>query len=74
MNFLRLLPVLISFLLIAAHFYRSGHLLLVVVLLGMPLLLLVRNTWVPGVMQAVLLLAAMIGAIVKLADGGGIRP
>jgi len=57
-NFLRLLPVLISFLLIAAHFYRAGQLLIVVFLLCAPLLLLVRKTWVPVFMQLVLLLAA----------------
>ena len=59
MNFLRLLPVLISFLLVAAHFFRSGQLIFVTLSLCMPLLLLVRQSWVPWVVQVVLLLAAI---------------
>lgn len=58
MNILRLLPVLISFLLVAAHFFRSGQMIFVALMLCMPLLLLVRRSWVPGVVQVVLLLAA----------------
>jgi hypothetical protein len=59
MNFLRLLPVLISFLLIAAHFFRAGQLFAVIVLLCVPLLLLVRRSWVPVLLQVVLVLAAL---------------
>lgn len=59
MNFLRLLPVLISLLLVAAHFFRAGQTAIVAVLLCMPLLLLVRKTWVPWVFQVVLVLAAV---------------
>ena len=58
MNFLRLLPVLISFLLIAAHFYRAGMAVSAYLLLSLLLLLLVRNVWVPRVIQLVLVLAA----------------
>jgi hypothetical protein len=59
LNFLRLLPVLTSFLLVAAHFFRSGQLIFVTLALCMPLLLLVRQSWVPWVIQVVLLLAAI---------------
>lgn len=59
MNFLRLLPVVISFLLVAAHFFRSGQLIFVILMLCMPLLMLVRKSWVPVVIQVVLLLAAV---------------
>jgi hypothetical protein len=59
LNFLRLLPVLISFLLAAAHFFRSGQLIFVTLALCIPLLLLVRQSWVPWVAQVVLLLAAI---------------
>ena len=59
MNFLRLLPVLISFLLIEAHFFRAGQTVVVVLLLSLLLLLLVRNVWVPRAMQLVLVLAAL---------------
>ena len=59
MNFLRLLPVFISFLLLAAHFLRSGQTVVVVVLLALLLLLFVRKFWVPWVIQAILLLGAV---------------
>jgi len=57
-NFLRLLPVFISLLLLAAHFLRSGQTIIVIALLLFPLLLLLRNAWVPRLMQLVLLLGA----------------
>jgi len=59
LSLLRLLPVLISFLLVAAHFFRSGQVIFVTLVLCMPLLLLVRQSWVPRVIQVVLLLAAI---------------
>ena len=58
MNFIRLLPVLVSILLLAAHFFRAGQVILVFVLLGLLPLLMVRKYWVPWVMQMVLLLGA----------------
>ena len=58
MNFLRLLPVFISFLLLAAHFIRAGQLVIACVLLGLPLLLTLRKAWVPRVLQLTLLLGA----------------
>ena len=59
MNFLRLLPVVISFLLLAAHFLRAGQMVVVVLLLALLLLLFVRKYWVPWVIQMVLLLGAV---------------
>jgi hypothetical protein len=59
MNFLRLLPVFISFLLMAAHFLRAGQMVFAVVLLSLLLLLLLRKAWVPRVMTLVLILAAV---------------
>jgi len=59
MNFIRLLPVLVSILLLAAHFFRAGQLVLVFVLLCLLPLLMVRKYWVPWVMQIVLLLGAV---------------
>ena len=56
MNFLRLLPVFISFLLLAAHFLRSGHVIISTVLLALLLLLFLQNSWVPRVIQLILLL------------------
>ena len=59
MNILRLLPVLISFLLLAAHFLRAGHTLVVFMLLSLLLLLFVKKHWVPWILQLVLLLGAI---------------
>lgn len=56
---LRLAPVLVSALLIAAHFLRVGAMGTVAVCLAFPALLLVRRPWAPRVVQAVLLLASL---------------
>jgi hypothetical protein len=58
MNFLRLFPVIISFLLLAAHFYRAGNALLAGVSIAMPFLLFLRESWVPRLMQIALLLGS----------------
>ena len=59
MNFLRLTPVFISFLLLAAHFLRAGQTVVVVVLLALLFLLLLKKYWVPWVIQLTLLLGAL---------------
>jgi hypothetical protein len=59
MNFLRLLPVILSCVLLAAHFSRNGVLLLSLVSLTLPFLLLVRKSWVPRFFQVVLVLGAL---------------
>ncbi len=59
MNFLRLLPVFISFLLLAAHFLRAGQTLVLFMLAGLLLLLFVKKHWVPWVVQLTLLLGAV---------------
>ena len=58
MNFLRLLPVILSFMLMAAHFIRAGQLMLAAGCVLLPLLLLLRKAWVPKVAWLALLLAA----------------
>jgi len=58
MTFLKLLPVFISFLLMAAHFFRAGQLLIACVLLCLLLLLMLKKPWVPRVIQLTLLLGA----------------
>ena len=70
MNFLRLLPVFISFLLIAAHFYRAGLAVSAYLLLSLLFLLLIRNVWVPRVIQVVLVLAALewVRTLVNIAE------
>jgi hypothetical protein len=59
MNFLRLLPVFISFLLLAAHFVRAGQNILAFILLFLLLLLALKKSWVPWVIQLTLLLGAI---------------
>ncbi len=59
MNFIRLLPVFISFLLLSAHFVRATQPVLVLAPLFLLLLLLLRKPWVPWVMQIALLLGAV---------------
>jgi len=54
-----LLPVIISFLLLAAHFYRAGHLVLVVLSIVMVFLLALRQSWVLRAAQVALLLGGL---------------
>ncbi len=58
MNLVRLLPVLLSFGLLAAHFSRADLFPLVVISLVIPFLLLVRKAWVARTIQLLLLLGA----------------
>jgi len=59
MNFVRLTPVFISFVLLAAHFLRAGQTVVVVVLLAMLFLLFLKKYWVPWLIQLVLFLGAL---------------
>lgn len=59
MNMLRLTPVILSFLLLAAHFYRAGHMVLTAVCVGLLLLLFLRKPWIPRLFQALLVLGAI---------------
>ncbi|SDO48534.1 hypothetical protein [Desulforhopalus singaporensis] len=58
MNFLRLLPVFFSFLLIAAHFTRMGNQLLTLCWLLAPLLLFWTRKWSVRTIQVLIYLAA----------------
>ena len=58
MNLIRLIPVLLSFGLLAAHFSRANLFPLVIVSLAIPLLLLIRNAWAARSIQILLLLGA----------------
>jgi hypothetical protein len=59
MNVLKLLPVILSFLLLAAHFYRAGVVPLSALCIALPLLLLLRQAWVPRLFQFLLVLGAL---------------
>ena len=54
MNLVRLLPVVLSLLVLAAHFLRSGGAVAVLFVLMVMGLLLVRRGWVSRVVQVVL--------------------
>ncbi len=55
---LHVIPILCSAVLIAAHFYRSGSLLLTAVSLLFPLLLFITRPWTPRAITIFLLLSA----------------
>ena len=59
MNVLKLLPVVLSFLLLGAHFYRAGLVPLTVLCVALLFLLFLRKRWVPRLFQILLLLGAM---------------
>jgi hypothetical protein len=59
MNVIRLLPVILSLLLLAAHFYRAGQVAATALCLALPLLLLLRKSWVPRLFQLLLVLGAL---------------
>jgi len=55
---LRLVPMILSALALAAHFFRNGHLVWVASALGFPFLLLLRRRWAPRVVRAALVVGA----------------
>ena len=58
MNLVRLLPVIFSFGLLAAHFSRANMFPLVLVSLALPFLLLIKRSWAARSIQVLLLLGA----------------
>ncbi len=58
MNFVRLLPVIVSAILMAAHLLWHGMIPLVVLSLAFPAILLIRRPWVVRVVQVALCLVA----------------
>ena len=59
MDFLRLLPVMLSCLVLGAHFMRAGLLPLTVLCALVPFVLLVRSRWVAMAVQLFLVLGAL---------------
>ena len=59
MNILRLIPVVLSFVLLAAHFYRSGGVVLAGLCVVILLLLFFRKSWIPKLFQFLLILGAL---------------
>ena len=70
MNFLRLLPVFISLLLLAAHFFRAGQTFLAALPLILMAFLIVREKWVAWLIQLALVLGAIewIRTLVSVAE------
>ncbi len=56
MNVLRLTPVLISTLFLAAHFFRARNFPLLALAVGVAVILLISRKWVPRVVQIALVL------------------
>lgn len=59
MNIVRLIPVILSALLMAAHFSRADNFFLILLSLIAPFILLVRKPWAARAMQIALLLGAL---------------
>jgi len=59
MNAFKLIPVIVSGLLLGAHFARSGLYPLVVVSLAFPALLLVRRRWAARLVHVILVVGAL---------------
>ena len=59
MNAIRLIPVILSFLLLGAHFYRSGQVILSGLCVAILFLLFLRKSWVPRMFQLLLILGSL---------------
>lgn len=59
MTFFRLIPVFLSFLLLAAHFSRADNPPMIVACLAAPFLLLMRRKWVASTIQITLVLGTL---------------
>lgn len=66
---LQLLPVVLSLLVLAAHFLRAGNLLMVVLLLALLALLAVPRSWAARAVQVALALGTLewVSTLVRLA-------
>lgn len=70
MNFVRLIPVFFSFLLISAHFQRAGASIIALICLFSPFLLLITRPWSVRIVQTLLVLSAIewVKTLVNLAQ------
>ena len=59
MTFVRLLPVILSALLLGAHFLRAGMTIVAVLIVLFPIVLLVKQPWVARLAQLVLVLGGI---------------
>lgn len=59
MNFIKLLPVILSLLLLGAHFFRVGMIVLVLLAIMILFMLLIRKPWVVRLVQFVLVIGGL---------------
>jgi hypothetical protein len=59
MNFIKLLPVILSLLLLGAHFFRAGIIVLVLLVIVVLFMLLIRQPWVVRLVQFVLIVGGL---------------
>jgi hypothetical protein len=59
MNFIRLLPVFLSILLLGAHFFRAGDIVLVFIVLSSVIILLIPRPWAVRIIQIELVLGSI---------------
>jgi hypothetical protein len=59
MLFAILIPMLISLLTLAAHFFRGGNLVMVLICCAAPWLMVLRRVWATRLLQVILLLGAL---------------
>jgi len=59
MNFVRLLPVIVSALLMVAHFSRADNIVLLALSLAFPFILVLPRPWVAHLTRAALVLASL---------------
>ena len=58
-TFTLLLPIILSFLMISAHFYRAGNTVIAVTSLFIPFLLLIKKHYTAKIIQLMLLISSM---------------
>lgn len=59
MNFIRLLPVILSMLILTAHFLRAGYMILVILIISSLLFLFIRSSWIVRLIQVELILGGI---------------
>lgn len=59
MNFIKLIPVILSMLLLGAHFYRAGLTVLVALCAVLLFVLLLRRPWAARLIQTVLVIGSI---------------
>jgi hypothetical protein len=57
---LRILPLILSFLLLGAHFFRGGNIILTAVCILLPLLLLFKKRWILLLLRGLIYCGALV--------------